>query len=196
MDTKTDERATPAASNVGKWDHWYGGMTKDNPYAMNYGDTATYLMAAAFMVDIDVVEDWGCGAGGFKRFHRGTYIGLDGSKTPIADKIVDLCRYHSTPDGILIRHVLDHNYDWAIILDNALASFQRKLCLVLFTPLTESTREIAHNAVHGIDVPDLSFSTADIDARFVAAGVRFEAYTGIPTHTGYGAEHVWFAWRI
>jgi hypothetical protein len=183
-------------SNVGKWDAWYGGVDPASPHACQYGDTVTYLMAASFMMDVGEVEDWGCGAGGFKRFYRGRYIGLDGSKTPIAEKIVDLCEYKSSVDGIVIRHVLEHNYDWAKILDNALGSFRKKLCLILFTPFAEETKEIAHNAIHGIDAPDLSFSQADIDSRMQAAGVRFELYGGVPTPTGYECEHVYFVWRL
>jgi hypothetical protein len=105
------------------------------------GETATYQMAAAFLADVDTVEDWGCGAGGFKRFCLApTYRGIDGSRTPHADEIVDLCAYRSTAEGILLRHVLEHNPRWLTMLDNALASFTRKLCLILFTPLSQARR--------------------------------------------------------
>jgi hypothetical protein len=187
-----------SASNVGKWDGWYGGIDPKNPGAFRYGETVTYLMAAAFMVDVGTVEDWGCGAGGFKRFYRGNYIGVDGSKTPIADKVVDLCMYTSSVDGIVMRHVLEHNYDWDKILDNAIASFRKKLCLILFTPFVDATHEIAHNREHGIDAPDMAFSRADIEMRFDRAaiwGQRRELYADIPTATGYGVEHVYFIWR-
>lgn len=184
------------ASNVGKWDSWYGGIDPKNPGAFRYGETVTYLMAAAFMMDVGEVEDWGCGAGGFKRFYRGKYIGVDGSKTPVADKTVDLCTYSTRVAGIVIRHVLEHNYDWKKILDNALASFNKKLCLILFTPFADTTGEIAHNREHGIDVPDIAFRREDIDERFDAFSVwRRELYAGIPTDTGYGVEHVYFVWR-
>jgi hypothetical protein len=183
-------------SNVGKWDGWYGGLDPKAPGAFRYGDTVTYLMAAAFFADVSEVEDWGCGAGGFKRFYRGKYIGVDGSKTPFADKIVDLCKYESSVDGVLLRHVLEHNYGWEHVLDGALASFKRKLCLVLFTPFSETTKEIAHNRAHGIDVPDLSFSREDIQQRITCVtDARFELFADIPTATGYGVEHVYFVWR-
>lgn len=182
-----------SASNVGKWDSWYGGLTADQLGAYRYGETATYLMAAAFMVDMPEVEDWGCGTGGFKRFYRGRYIGVDGSKTLIATKIADLCTYRSNVDGIVIRHVLEHNYEWAKVLDNAVASFRRKLCLILFTPFVAETREMASNRAHGIDVPDLAFRREDIEARL--GDHPRQLYASIPTSAGYGVENVYFVWR-
>jgi hypothetical protein len=161
--------------------------------AFHYGDTVTYRMAAAFLADVIEVEDWGCGAGGFKRFCRARYVGLDGSKTPFADRIVDLCTHTSRVEGIFMRHVLEHNYSWKEILDNAVSSFTKKLCLVLFTPFGPETREIAHNRARVVDVPDLSFCRADIEGRF--AGLRWELFDNIPTDTGYGVEHVYLVWR-
>lgn len=117
--------------------------------AFRYGDTVTYRMAAAFMLDIERLEDWGCGAGGFKRFYRGTYIGVDGSRTPFADRIVDLCSYESNVKGILIRHVLEHNHQWEVILNAAVRSFNKKLCLILITPFSDVTEEVAHNRQQG-----------------------------------------------
>jgi len=64
----------------------------------------------------------------------GKYIGIDGSDTPFASRIADLRTYRSKAEGILIRHVLEHNYDWEAILAGAVESFQKKLCLILFTP--------------------------------------------------------------
>lgn len=98
-------------SNVGKWDEVYRNLSVTTP--ATYADAITYLMAAAFLADVEEVEDWGCGGGGFRRFCVSPqYIGLDGSKTPFADKIVDLCTYRSTAAGIMMRHILEHNYQW------------------------------------------------------------------------------------
>ena len=181
------------SSNVGKWDELYKELLPQDMGAFHYGDTVTYRMAAAFLADVIEVEDWGCGAGGFKRFCRARYVGLDGSKTPFADRIADLCTYTSRVEGIFMRHVLEHNYSWKQILDNAVSSFTKKLCLVLFTPFGPETREIAHNRARFVDVPDLSFCRADIEGRF--AGLRWELFDNIPTDTGYGVEHVYLVWR-
>lgn len=191
---KGDEAAGPTgASNVGKWDSWYRDLDVADMGAFRYGDTVTYQMAAAFMADVDEVEDWGCGAGGFKRFYRGRYTGVDGSHTPFADRIVDLCTYTSSTEGIVMRHVLEHNEDWRQVLDSAVRSFTRKFFLVLFTPFSDTTHEIAHNRAHGVDVPDLSFRRSDIEERL--AGLRWELIEEIPTDTGYGVEHVYLVWR-
>jgi hypothetical protein len=182
-------------SNVGKWDKWYEELSGEPPSAFRYADTVTYLMAAAFMADVEEVEDWGCGAGGFKRFCHGRYIGVDGSKTPFADKIVDLETYTSSVDGIVMRHVLEHNYNWEKILKNAVKSFRRKLCLVLFTPFSgpSGTTEITHNREHGVDVPDLALPQALIEEQF--AECEFVIYDNLSTATGYGVEHVYLVWR-
>jgi hypothetical protein len=187
------EQPTSAGSNVGKWDAWYKDLTPESMGAFRYGDTVTYRMASAFMVDVGEVEDWGCGAGGFKRFYHGNYIGIDGSKTPFADRIVDLCSYTSRVEGIVMRHVLEHNDRWQQVLDNALRSFTRKFCLILFTPFSEQTRQIRHMKEYGVDVPDLSFSRADIEARL--EGLRWKLFDNIPTETDYKVEHVYLIWR-
>lgn len=132
-------------SNVRKWDASYSNLLPTPGGTRLYADATTYLMAAAFLADIDEVEDWGCGSGGFRQFCPGKYIGLDGSQTPFADKIVDLCTYRSTATGIMMRPVLEHNYQWEMILKSALDSFRKKFCLILFTPFVEETKEIAHN---------------------------------------------------
>jgi hypothetical protein len=178
-------------SNVGKWDSWYRDLSlgEDAPL---YGDATTYLMAAAFFADVKEVEDWGCGRGGFRRFCLSErYIGVDGSKTPYAEKVVDLCTYKSTAEGILLRHVLEHNNEWARILSGALISFQRKLCIILFTPFAAETKQI--NYTPGLDVPDISFKQSDIEQHF--SEVSWKLLKGIKTETQYGIEHVYLVWR-
>jgi hypothetical protein len=180
-------------SNVGKWDNWYRGVDPTTPSSFRYGDTITYRMAAAFLADVSEVEDWGCGTAGFKRFYRGKYVGVDGSQTPFADKIVDLCAYESKVDGVVIRHVLEHNVKWEAILSAAVRSFQKKFCLVLFTPFSEVTHQVGHNLQYGVDVPDLSFKREDIERHF--QDLKWELSDNIKTDTGHGVEHVYFVWK-
>jgi hypothetical protein len=78
----------------------------------------------------------------------------------------------STAPGIMMRHILEHNYDWEKILISAIRSFQEKFCLVLFTPFASETKEIAHNLKYGVDVPDLSFKRQDIERHFI--GLRWK----------------------
>lgn len=177
-------------SNVGKWDDWYRELTPA-PGAFKYSDTVTYELGSSFLADCRVVEDWGTGAGGFKRF-RPDAIGVDGSNTPHAQKkYVDLVTYVSPCDGVFMRHVLEHNYNWAPILRNALKSATRKLCLVLFTPISESgTKEIAHNRTHGVDVPDLSLGLNELQGIFREFPLKQVRLEQIESATGYGVEYL------
>lgn len=175
-------------SMLGKWDGRYKDVKNTEP--IMYGSDETYKLAAKFLSDIDEVEDWGCGAGGFRKFYKGKYIGINGSANPFVDKVADLRAYRSNAGGIVMRHVLEHNYDWKKVLHNAIASFQKKLCLILFTPFVAETLEISHNKKHGVDVPDISFSRKDIEKFF--AGLDWRLDDNIKTKTQYGIEHVYY----
>jgi hypothetical protein len=146
-------------SNLNKWDHWYEGVTEPAPY----GDTQTYSIAASFLGTCPDVEDWGCGKGYFKTIldPKVKYTGVDGTWSPFADVHADLEHYTSNASGILLRHVLEHNYGWPNILANAVHSFGQKLAIILFTPMVPVTMEIAYNYDPG--VPDLSFARHDIE---------------------------------
>ena len=52
---------------------------------------------------------------------------------------LDLADYISTPDGIFMHHVLEHDLRWRIILRNALTSFRRRMVLVVHTPFVRAT---------------------------------------------------------
>src|SRR5919109_3839778 len=146
-----------AMTNVGKWAVWYQGS--DEPWA--YGDPTSYEIGAAWLVGCALVEDWGCGAGWLRTLlPPDRYRGLDGTASPFCDAVVDLVTYRSTVPGVLLRHVLEHNYAWAQILDNALASFTERMALILFTPEQETTEEIAFRT--DVGVPDIAFRLADI----------------------------------
>ena len=175
-------------SMLGKWDDWYKDVKEMGSF--KYGNTVTYELAADFLADMAEVEDWGCGTSGFKRFYKGKYTGIDGSANPFVDKVVDLRDYHSSVDGIMMRHVLEHNYKWDKVLPNAVDSFNKKFCLILFTPFMDTTREIAHNKKHGVDVPDIAFSRKDIERFF--EGLKWRLQDNIRTRTGYRVEHVYY----
>ena len=171
--------------NVGLWDRWYAsGLDEPQPY----GDTVTYELGAAWLADCAMVEDWGCGKGWLRTLvPPERYRGVDGSQTPFADVVADLVDYRSRVPGIFIRHVLEHNRDWAAILDNALASAQQRLFVALFTPLVEHTGPIAYADDPG--VPDIAFRLADLTDRIEAAGFEWTAQT-LVTKTQYKQETV------
>jgi hypothetical protein len=178
-----------------KWNEWYSKLTVNDCGSFKYGETVTYELGYKFLQVCDKIEDWGCGTGGFKRFYLNgelnKYIGVDGSKTPFADIKTDLTKYISNIDGIFMRHVLEHNYEWKPILENACKSFNKKMCLILFTPFSSETTEIAHNLQHGVDVPDISFNKDDLITIFEKYNINYESIT-LNTSTGYDIEHVFY----
>ena len=87
---------------LGRWAPWYS-----RGHRQSYGPTNTYYVAQEWLAGLSV-EDWGCGYARFKEFHKGPYKGVDGT-AGWADHIADLTTYRSDVEGILLRHVLDHN---------------------------------------------------------------------------------------
>lgn len=169
-------------TNVGKWDRWYHGLSEPQPY----GDTVTYQAGADWLAGCELIEDWGCGKGWMRHFvPADRYRGIDGSHSPFADEVVDLTTYRSDVPGVFMRHVLEHNYDWSRILDNAVTSARERLFLVLFTPLVGTTREIAYAEDPG--VPDIAFHLPDLTDHIRAAGFDWDAES-IDTATQYGTE--------
>jgi hypothetical protein len=176
-------------SMLGKWDGWYKNVNRIGSF--RYGNTVTYQLAADFLADMTEVEDWGCGTGGFRRLYSGKYTGIDGSANPFVDKVADLRTYRSSVDGIVMRHVLEHNYDWPTVLAGVIDSFQKKFCLIIFTPFQDTTQEIAHEAKHGVDVPVIAFAKNDLERFF--KGLKWQLQENIKTNTHYGVEHIYYA---
>ncbi len=150
-----------------------------------YGDDATYRLAAEWVACCETVSDWGCGKGWMRRFCGPGYVGIDGSLTPFADIVVDLAEYRCISEGVVMRHVLEHDYRWATIFDNAIASFSRRACVVLFTPLAPKTHVLQTEPEYG-DVPVISFALTDLTSR-IPDCVSWTAET-IPTSSFYGTE--------
>lgn len=169
---------------IGLWDY-----SKAIP-GQKYGDDdITYVKAMEFLADCSQVEDWGCGFGYAKKLCKTSYKGVDGSKGPNTDVIADLREYKSETDGILLRHVLEHNHDWKKVLDNAIASFKKKLVIILFTPLAAQTKQIATN---WSNIPDMSFRKEDITGALKEFKVKEEV---LRTKTQYGIEFMFYIQR-
>ncbi len=173
-------------SNLNKWNKWYENLPERAPY----GDSQTYRIGAEFLKDCKTIEDWGCGKGWFSKFvnSESTYVGIDGSHNQFVDKQVDLEKYTSSVDGVFLRHVLEHNYNWASILENALKSFNKKMVLAIFTPWSDTvTKQIAF--VESVGVPDISFLKTDIEEKL---NNYVFSYMEIPSEeTYYGVEYVY-----
>lgn len=176
-------------SNIKKWDKWYKNL-KEIP--TEYGNTPTFKLAADFLKECKTIEDWGCGSGVFLSFCKNA-IGIDGSDTPFATKkFIDLTNYISEVDGIHIRHVLEHNYEWKKILNNLFKSAKKKIVITLFIPLNDkdNTEEINHNKRIGVDVPSLSISKKefmDIVQKYNFKNINFEIFD---TETEYKKEQI------
>jgi hypothetical protein len=153
-----------------------------------YADTETYRLGADWLARCALVEDWGCGKGWLRTLvAAGRYRGIDGSRTPFADEVTDLASYRSEVPGIFMRHVLEHDFRWQRILDNALASFTDRMALILFTPLVAETGDIEWEDPPG--VPNIAFRLADLTERMDAAGATYTHRT-LPTAAKYGVETV------
>jgi hypothetical protein len=168
-------------TNLNRWEPWYATATEPMPY----GDEAAYRVAAEWLDGLPV-EDWGCGYGWYGQLHRGPYIGIDGTLSPWCNIHADLTDFQSSTPGLMMRGVLEHDQRWPAILDNAVASFTQRMCLVLFTPLAERTVVIDEN-VGGLGVPDISFALSDITDRLEGCTWTVEQFV---TATAYGAETI------
>ena len=150
-----------------------------------YGDVLSYEKAAAWL-GTGPVEDWGGGPGYARRYFPNGYKLVDGTPGYGADVVTDLTGYVSKCDAILMRHVLEHNVDWRLILENALASCKR-LALVIFTPFANTTYVIAWNENVVPKVPDISFERSDLTNMFT----EFTEET-FRSDTQYGQETIFY----
>ena len=153
---------------MGKWDEYF--LNRNYPFSL--GSELTYKIGMSFLEDCDIVEDWGCANGYAKQFCKSpTYIGLDGSKNICSNNLVDLRYYSSNVNGIFIRHVLEHNAEWQLILENVLKSFTKKASLIFGGPWKEIThikdiiadREIVNMGFRKNDIIDMLQSVNFVD---------------------------------
>lgn len=172
-------------SMLNRWAPWYStGQRRP------YGPTYTYLLAEEWLAGLHV-EDWGCGYARFKDFHKGGYVGVDGT-AGWADHVADLTTHRNPTEGLLLRHVLEHNHDWRAILRNAIASFTKRMVLVIFTPdsgIRNSEKVLAHVSALGVD--DLALPHWTIEHEFLVQPCEVVTKTHLPTATGYSGETIW-----
>ena len=168
--------------NAGKWERWYAKATERAPY----GDATSYQAAEKHVQGL-AIEDWGCGTGWFQTIHAGPYRGVDGSWSRFADVVADLAIYRSMTDAVLLRHVLEHNYEWRAIAANAFASAPL-VVVVLFTPIAEEQTEIAWN--NQIGIPDLALPLDELAQIATKNGHSLVDHETLRTATQYKAERV------
>lgn len=171
--------STPMA---GRWDY-----AATEPFA--YDDETSYRKGMAFLDGHGTIEDWGCGTAFAKRFaEKSAYVGIDGSGSPYCDVTVDLQERRSGTDCIFMRHVLEHNWGWRLILRNAVQSFRTRMVLIVFTPFGASERKLLEE--NGI--PDLAFNKDEVLSYFAGLSVAEEA---IKSSTQYGEETIFYVER-
>lgn len=178
----TKPRGDETQAMMGRWD--YAGA-ESSPYEAE----DSYRIGMAFLDGHGTIEDWGCGTAFAKRFvQRSDYVGLDVSESAFVDRVVDLQSHRSEADCIFMRHVLEHNYGWRLILGNAVASFRNRMVLVLFTPFADAEAKIGDND----GIPDLSLRREDVVAFFDGLKVQEQS---LQSQTEYGCEHIFFVER-
>lgn len=176
--------------NLGRWRPWYHHMPADHQ-PTSYGQTMSYYLGARFLEECPLVEDWGCGMGYFRQhLESKQVINIDGTKNPHVDKVVDLAHYRSSPPGIFMRGVIEHDRRWQNILTNAILSFTERMVLVLFTPLMPETQELAFNEELG--VPDIGFSLNDLLVYVTTPEIASWRCQTIRSGTTYGAEILFY----
>jgi len=176
-------RAGDAAVKVPMADRWNYADTPQFPY----DEETSYRLGMEFLDGHGAtIEDWGCGTGFAKRFvSTSSYVGVDGSASDFASIKADLQSYTSDVDCVFMRHVLEHNWGWRQILANAVASFRKRMVLIVFTPLGESEQRLDNNE----KIPDLQLGRDEILSYFKGMTVREET---IESATQYGVETLFY----
>lgn len=151
---------------LGKWDGFHVEVRRFG------ADDATYLKAAEWLEGFGLVEDWGCGCIWAKQFFK-QYRGVDGSG-PFCDIRADLTEYSSKVPCILIRHVLEHNHEWRVVLRNLLQSFGKRACIVLSLPLEDKERVWTWER----DIPYIHLEHADFESAIAPFLKGYEVING------------------
>jgi hypothetical protein len=125
----------PATDWGEQWRELYQNVGAPSPYD---DDAVSYQRAGAFLSGPGLVEEWGCATTWGSRFVGAPYRGVDGAEgvERWGAARADLREYVSRPrvPKILMRHVLEHNWEWGRILANMTDSFTDRAVLVLFIP--------------------------------------------------------------
>ena len=177
-DPQTGASPTDPHDNRGKWNAWYRGLSsratatlRECGYLSHSGRIPGRRRAGR-----------GLGLRNGRLLARLPYASMSAStaatrRLPAASPT--FAPTGPTAEGILIRHVLEHNYDWETDSGRARSNpFGRSCASILFTPFAAETTELSHNREVGIDAPNLSLARADIEAHF--DGLSWRLIAGHP----------------
>jgi hypothetical protein len=167
------------------------GWDLSNPQQISVADES-YKLAGGYLSGKGLVEDWGCGTTWARQYIHAPYRGIDGAWSRWTDEIVDLRTYTSSVPKILIRHVLEHNWDWRIVLNNALQSFNDRMMLILFLRPGLEDKNIYRNSHDPHKhIPAIALSEPDLHSILDGAGVTWHQEE-VATKIESGYERVYF----
>jgi glycosyltransferase involved in cell wall biosynthesis len=167
------------------------GASRDGSGGKGRGCDTTYKRAAAYLAGVGLVEDWGCTGSYFRRFlPPGCYRGVATQPSGDCDRVTDLAEYTSDAAGILVRHVLEHHPRWRRILQNAIASFRRRMVLVVSTPFVRATNGSRETSLSPVQAAGIRFCRTDLIREFGRIPFRLEE--NVVTDSLFGREHVFY----
>ena len=122
----------------------------------------------------------------------GFYRGIDRDPSAACDQTADLAGYTSTTDGLLLRHVLEHNLHWRGVLRNALASSAAAWSWSYPHRSSEPPRSTTawRGPPRAPSLPEIRFCRGDLVREF--RGVPFRLEENVPTDSPFGREHVFY----
>lgn len=178
-------------TNLNKWDVIWR-LHKAGDYTP-FGSPLTYNKAAEWLKDCSLIEDWGCGRAFFSTiFEKGRVRSIDATKNPHVDLQADMAEYKSQVPGIIIRHMLEHNYDWATILENALGSFQQRMCIIIYTPfITDCFWKVLEIIEKWNNIPVIAFNREYFESLIKKhPEITYIIEADLPCGHDYHVEHV------
>jgi hypothetical protein len=162
----------------------------------NYpGSHESYERAGKFLAGERLVEEWGCATTFGRQFIPAPYRGVDGAPSKFVDEVADLSTYMSKTPNALMRHVLEHNWNWRTILANFLASFQEKAVLILFIPAGKHdiNRSFEHREGFDPSPPGLQLDEVSLLDLLNRTGLQVMADTELSNDTPpFGYERMFF----
>lgn len=177
------------------WDFWwptlYNAATKPQSYP---GNPDSYMLAGEFLSGDGLIEEWGCATTWGKQFLKSPYRGVDGGISKFVDQVADLRMYRSTVPKILIRHVLEHNWEWRQILANVMASFYDRAAIILFIPLGthDINRSFEHREGEAESPPGLQMDEMSFENMLYIPGIRVETKVLSNNTPPFGYEKLYF----
>ena len=159
-----------------------------------FGEALTYAIAASYLRGCAEVHDWGCGTGYLRGYvpEGQPYLGIDGTRTQWANVVTDLTDWKTPAEGVVLRHVLEHNPAWRTVLQNAVRSTRVRLAVIFFVPLCEGSAEqdmTPWGPYRNLALP------GDGVVEIIERELHIEAHYTIATDTEFGSETMILAAR-